>query len=214
MARAPRIDVPGLPVHAVLRGHNRDDCFLDDTDRGVFLAYLADAARHWDCAVHSYVLMTNHVHLLVTAHAKGALSGLMHSTARRYSRFFNRRRARSGSLYESRFRSSPVASDRYFLACMRYIELNPVRAGMVALPAHYQWSSFRANASGAPSGLVLPHETYLALGSNGESRAAAYRSLFDEPVSTGEVARIRRDVRPKPRGRPSPKQPENNLVIF
>jgi putative transposase len=191
MARLPRIDVPGLPQHLIIRGNNR--CvFLDgDVERYLFLKFLGDAAVMRDCDLHAYVLMSNHVHLLATGHCHGELSAMMQSVGRRFARFFNLRHERTGTLFEGRFKSSPVDTDRYFLTCMRYIESNPVRAGMVDHPGQWPWSSFRQNAGGCPSGLLTAHAVYSGLGVDPAARAAAYAALFDQPISHKDLEAIR-----------------------
>ena len=191
MPRPPRIDVPGLPQHLYARGHNRTDCFRSELDRTVFLRYLKEELEARAC-VHAYVQMTNHVHFLVTGHEEGALSRLMQHLGRRYCRYVNRAYDRSGALYEGRFKSSLVESETYFLECMRYIELNPVRAGLVDHPSKYRWSSYAENARGEPRGLITPHQEYLRLGRDGASRAAAYRALVEQPLDLRRVAEIRR----------------------
>jgi putative transposase len=201
----------------VLRGHDRQACFFEDMDRHVFLGYLGEAAETTECDLHAYVLMSNHMHFLVTSRAARGLSRLMHHSARRYSAYVNRRRRRSGSLYEGRFRSCPIRSDRYFLSCMRYIETNPVRAGMCASAGDYKWSSYRANSSGAPTGLITPHPVYQGLGHSREARAAAYVGLFLDPPDDAMLRRFREGLAPRPRGRPrktgEPAE-EINLVLF
>ena len=204
-------------MHTVLRGHDRQPCFFEDMDRRVFLKYLGDAAVRTSCDLHAYVLMTNHVHFLVSGREHGSVSRLMHSVARRYSVYINRKQRRSGSLYEGRFRSDPVAHSTYFLACMRYIELNPVRAGLASHPSQYPWSSFGSNATGEPSGLLVAHSEYLGLGGTRERRAAAYLRLFGQPISTECLEALRRGVRPASRGRPTRADTaprEKNLVLF
>ena len=146
MARQPRIDLKGVPQHLIQRGNNRLACFFDDNDRYRYLEWLAVAAAKYGGAVHAYVLMTNHVHLLATGHEKGALGRMMQSLGRRYVRYVNSRYRRSGTLWEGRYKSSLVDSDQYLLTCYRYIELNPVRAFLVTTPGDYRWSSFNCNA--------------------------------------------------------------------
>lgn len=192
MPRPPRIDVPGLPQHLYARGHNKTDCFRSELDRTVFLKYLKEELAAGACEVHAYVLMTNHVHFLVTGHEEGALSKLMQHLGRRYCRYVNRSYHRSGALYEGRFKSSLVESEAYFLECMRYVELNPVRAGMVAHPSQYRWSSYRENALGEPKGLLVPHWEYQRLGRDAASRGAAYRALVEQPLDLRRIAEIRR----------------------
>src|SRR2546422_6579877 len=161
MPPSPRIDVPGFPQHLIARGNNRGPCFFNDRDRRVFLKYLGEACVIHECDVHALVLMTNHVHLLATGKRPGSISRTMQSVERRYSRYVNSAYGRTGTLYDGRFKSSIVETGAYFLACMRYIELNPVRAGMVAMPADFAWSSFRQNSSGLPKGLITAHAEYL-----------------------------------------------------
>ncbi|RYG38599.1 MAG: transposase [Burkholderiales bacterium] len=195
MARLPRPDLPGIPQHIVQRGNNRLPCFLDDEDRQRYLQLLLEALGRFGCRLHAYVLMDNHVHLLMTPGEAGAVSRLMHAFARNYAGLFNHRHGRSGTLWEGRYKSCLVDSDGYFLACSRYIELNPVRAWMVAEPADHPWSSHRANAGGAYDPLLSAHSCYLALGPDPESRAAAYRSLFEQALPDEMVGEIRRYLR-------------------
>ncbi|HUP29766.1 MAG TPA: transposase [Usitatibacter sp.] len=183
-----------MPQHLILRGNNRCAILEQDVERHVFLKFLCDAAVMRDCDVHAYVLMTNHVHLLVTGHCHGEVSAMMQSIGRRFARFFNLRHARTGTLFEGRFKSSLVETDRYFLTCMRYIESNPVRAGLVRHAGDWPWSSFRQNAGGSPSGLLTPHETYRGLGSEAPERAAAYLRLFEQAISLRELEVIRNSV--------------------
>ena len=148
MPRRPRIHLPGQPIHLVQRGHNRDACFFADEDFLAYLEWLAEALKKSGCALHAYVLMTNHVHLLVTPPSAEALPQLVMSLGRRYVQYINRKYKRTGTLWDSRYKSSLVHADDYLLLYQRYIELNPVRAGMVDDPARYRWSSYRANGLG------------------------------------------------------------------
>lgn len=191
MARLPRPDFVGIPQHVVQRGNNRLPCFLDDEDRQRYLQCLLDALARFDCRLHAYVLMDNHVHLLLTPDEAGGVSRLMHTFARNYAGLFNRRHGRTGTLWEGRYKACLVDSDGYFLACSRYIELNPVRAWIAAEPTEYPWSSCRANAGGVFDPLLTPHGCYLALGSDRSVREAAYRHLFDEALPAALVAEIR-----------------------
>ena len=154
----------------VVRGVDRRACFRAAGDYDACLDDLMHGAGKSDCAIHAYVLMTNHVHLLVTGSMPGSVSRLMQRVGRRYVHRFNASWFRTGTLFEGRFRASLVESDRYLLTCMRYIELNPVRAGMVASATDYRWSSVHANAGSRPDRLVTPHERYRALGSNDGGR--------------------------------------------
>ncbi|MEM9531369.1 MAG: transposase [Pseudomonadota bacterium] len=191
MARLPRLDVPGIPQHVVQRGVDRGICFGDDLDRETYLASLSDATQATGVAIHAYVLMTNHVHLLATSPAKGALSDMMQRLGRRYVRRFNSRYVRTGTLWEGRFRSSLVDSQTYLLQCYRYIDLNPVRASMVATPAEYAWSSALHNITGAIDPLITPHDQYQALGANREDRARRYRALIDDLLTPTQMEAIR-----------------------
>lgn len=195
MPRPNRIDIPGAPQHLWARGNNRLPCFFRDQDRRIYLRYLEEAATDSESEVYAFVLMTNHVHLLAAGRKGGAISRMMQSVGRRYARYVNDTHGRTGALYEGRFRSSLVQTERYFLTCMRYIELNPVRAGMVGSPGQYAWSSFSQNALGAPRGWLAAHPEYLRLGKDAEERAAAYRDLFSRPISDEDMAAIRVHVR-------------------
>lgn len=179
-------------MHLIQRGNDRQECFRADSDFRLYLEWLRDYAGDAGCRVHAYVLMSNHVHLLLTAERASAASEMMKALGQRYVRHFNRKYGRTGTLWEGRFRSCPTQTESYFLTCQRYIELNPVRAGMVAHPAHYRWSSHRANAHGAADELVDPHEVYRALGVDPASRQAAWREMFREEIASGVVDMIRR----------------------
>lgn len=157
----------------------------------MFKDCITAAIRRTDCQIHAYVLMTNHVHLLVSQPQSGAIGRLMQSAGGSYVRYFNDRLARTGTLWEGRYRATVINSDEYLFTCCRYIEENPVRAGMVSAPAAYQWSSFVANALGAEDSLVTPHERYLALGRSARSRQRAYRALFDDTLERSALAAIR-----------------------
>jgi putative transposase len=191
MARLPRIDVPGVPQHLIIRGNNRSTLFRDDADRCIFLQLVEKALQACACDLHAYVLMTNHVHLLATGHLPGELSEMMQRVGRKFARLVNIRWDRTGTLFEGRFRSSLVQTEAYLFTCMRYIELNPVRAGIVRHPKEFGWSSYRQNASGEPVELLTPHELYLQLGPTPGERAAAYRGLVESGVSDADLDRIR-----------------------
>ena len=191
MARLPRNVVPGLPVHVIQRGNNRQAVFFADSNYRLYLDSLRMAVERAGCAVHAYVLMTNHVHLLVTPSAAQGLSRLMQSVGRRYVRYVNGMYKRTGTLWEGRFKSAVVDSDRYLLTCMRYIEMNPVRAGMVGAPGEYRWSSYAVNALGGSNSLITPHPLYEALGNDTHARRAAYQGLFGDDAGADELAVIR-----------------------
>lgn len=192
MPRRARIALPNVPVHLIQRGNNRQSCFFADEDYRRYLDWLAEYSVKSGCRVHAYVLMTNHVHLLISSDRADAGGALMKSLGQRYVQYVNRVYRRSGTLWEGRFRSCPVQEEDYLLGCQRYIELNPVRASMVAHPAEYRWSSYRANAQGDADALVQPHPLYAALGNDAVDRQAAYRELFRYELEPGLVDEIRR----------------------
>ncbi len=192
MPRRARIALPNVPIHVIQRGNNRQPCFFADEDYHRYLDWLSEYASKTGCRVHAYVLMTNHVHLLLSADYADAGGALMKSLGQRYVQYVNRVYQRSGTLWEGRFRSCPVQEEDYFLGCQRYIELNPVRANMAAHPADYRWSSYRANAQGETDTLVQPHPLYTALGGDAASRQAAYRELFRYALEPGLLDKIRR----------------------
>jgi len=177
MARLPRLTWPGLVHHVVWCGHNRQAVFLDDADRQVFLDTLADVARREAVQVHAWVLLDDALHLLLTPTREGGLSRLMQSLGRSYVRHFNQRHGRSGTLWEGRYRSNLIESERYLLACMVYIDLNPVRAGMVEQPQDYRWSSHRHCIGQANDKCVTPHALFWGLGNTPFAREAAYAEL-------------------------------------
>lgn len=191
MPRRPRRCPPGIPVHVVHRGNNRQAIFTGDTDIIAYANWLREASEKSGVDIHAWVFMTNHVHLLVTPGVANAVSRCMQFLGRHYVRYFNRRYERSGTLFDGRFRSSLVQTGRYYLACQRYIELNPVRAGLAADPADYQWSSYRAHALGQEPAMWKPHAEYLALGATSAAREAVWRQFFAEPLSAQVVTDIR-----------------------
>ncbi|MBC8007383.1 MAG: transposase [Prolixibacteraceae bacterium] len=191
MPRQPRLHLPGFPLHVIQRGNNRSPCFFADDDCAAYLDWLRRAAVKLDCAIHAYVLMTNHVHLLVTPGQAGAVSTLMQSLGRRYVQYVNHTYRRSGTLWEGRYLASAVHADAYLLKCMRYIELNPVRAGMVEQPGDFKWSSFRHNGLGRLDRMVTEHGIYSALGPDPEARQQAYRALFRVQLDDEVLAEIR-----------------------
>jgi len=192
MPRPPRVVLPGHALHLVQRGNNRGPCFVDDRDRMRFLTALHHSSVDARCPVHAYVLMKNHIHLLVTAGEARAPARLMQALARSYVRHFNARHGRTGTLWEGRYRSSLIDAERYFLQCSRYIEMNPVRAGLVSEPGAYRWSSFASNAHGQPNAVVRRHAVYLSLGRWESTRREAYRALFETPLDSLVLDAIRR----------------------
>jgi putative transposase len=191
VARLPRIEFADIPQHVVQRGNDRQPCFLSDPDYRRYLRGLQEASLDHECRIHAYVLMTNHVHLLVTPATVGGVSRMMQHLGRSYVSYFNTSHHRTGTLWEGRFKSNLVDSERYLLACYRYIELNPVRAAMVEAPDAYHWSSYAHNALGEPNALVAPHPIYLALGFDDASRQLAYRDLVRHALSDDDLQAIR-----------------------
>jgi len=178
MARLPRICLPGIPQHIIQRGNNRQPCFAGDEDFAAYAHWLDEYARKYEVAIHAWVFMTNHVHLLATPKTEDGISRLMQTLGRHYVRYFNYTYKRSGTLWEGRFKSCVVDAENYLLICQRYIELNPVRANMAAHPGDYRWSSYRANGQGKETKLWTPHAAYQALGTSANERAQAYRELL------------------------------------
>ena len=233
MARLPRYFVEGQPQHIIQRGNNREPIFADDADYYFYYECLQKAAEQHGLTIHSYVLMTNHVHLLATPDSEQSIGKTLQSLGRRYVQYFNYTYERTGTLWEGRYKATLIDSERYLLTCMRYIELNPVRAGMVKHPLDYTWSSYAANARGEEDELVVPHDLYRRLGRSHAARQRAYRQLFRSSLGKGELDAIRaatntgwvlgndrfrekierlsgRRTSPKPRGRPRKAAEDDN----
>ena len=191
MARQPRFVLPGQPQHVIQRGNNRTVIFADEADYLCYLQMLTDASNRHGCKIHAYVLMPNHVHLLVTPESGQGISRVMQSLGRRYVQYFNYRYQRTGTLWEGRYKATLVDTEQYLLTCYRYIELNPVRAGMIGHPADYRWSSFRHNALGQPDALITCHKIYQALGPDDIQRQQRYRALFEQVIDPKIVEGIR-----------------------
>lgn len=223
MARLPRFDVPGHPQHVIQRGNNRSIIFVGDEDYEFYMTKLGEACKRYQCDLHAYVLMTNHVHLLMTPHLKGGIGKVMQMLGRYYVQYFNYQYNRTGTLWEGRYKATVLDSEQYLLSCSRYIELNPVRADMVNHPADYPWSSYHFNALGVSNSLIKAHTIYIALGRRAASRQSAYRALFEHQIPERTMDEIRaatnkswalgnekfleqieeltqRQVQPKPRG--------------
>ena len=183
-----------MASHVIHRGNNRGACFTRPADREFYLGLLQEVAPEEACSIHAYVLMTNHVHILATPRDRDGLSRMMKRVAQRYAARFNRLRKRTGSFWEGRFRSSLVDTARYLLTCSRYIELNPVRAGLASHPRHHPWSSYRANAEGEPSLFLSPHPVYLQLGKSARERRRRYRGLVASGVTEEELIKIREAI--------------------
>ncbi|MBJ7536173.1 transposase [Marinomonas transparens] len=190
MPRKPRFFLPNIPVHVVQRGASRAPVFFEEEDYKAYAFWMKEAAQQYQVAIHAFVLMTNHVHILLTAQSGTGVSQFMQHIGRRYVPFVNHKYGRSGSIWEGRFKSSLVQSDRYFLAVMRYIELNPVRAQMVEHPVLYPWSSFHHNSGAKQFSFITPHSSYNVLGRNLEERTHNYLSLFEHHQETSESVSI------------------------
>ncbi len=191
MARKPRFNLPGVPQHVVQRGNNREPCFYAVGDYYRYLDYLHDAATKNHAVIHAYVLMTNHVHLLVTPGEDYSITHMMQDLGRKYVRYINRTHSRTGTLWEGRFKANLVDSEAYLLTCMRYIEMNPVRAGIVNSPGEYRWSSYAKNAQGRSDKIIETHPLYLALGNTNLQRRHTYRELFRYHPDETQVHAIR-----------------------
>jgi putative transposase len=234
MARQPRLELPGVPVHVIQRGNNRGLCFCVDADRRLYLRCLTEAANRHECAVHAYVLMPNHVHLLVTPRAAGGVAETMQDVGRRYVRLFNTSHGRTGTLWEGRYKANLIDSEGYLLTCHRYIELNPVRARLVADPLQYRWSSHRHYALGVRDPLITRYAIFDRLAEHESERRRSFLTLFREPIAAATIERIRltakqgwalgseqflnqvevalgRSARPPKRGRPSKKLIRSSL---
>lgn len=191
MARLPRFCLPGIPQHIIQRGNNRQVCFAADEDFSAYAYWLNEYSKKYRVTVHAWVFMTNHVHLLVTPETKDGISKLMQALGRYYVRYFNYTYKRTGTLWEGRFKSCLIDAENYLLVCQRYIELNPVRAGMVLAPGDYRWSSYQANGLGRNIEMLSPHIIYQKLDNTIEERTSAYRQLFIGHLDSNMHTQIR-----------------------
>jgi len=191
MPRLPRYSPPGVPHHVIQRGNNRCACFALDADYRFFRDCLSAACEKHGCRLHAYVFMTNHAHLLLTPSTNTAIAQVMQSVGRRYVGHFNSTYLRTGTLWEGRYKATVIEAESYLVACYRYIELNPVRAGLAEDPRRYPWSSYGANAFGERDPLISPHEVYTRLGRHDAARQAVYRGFFDIPLDETTVTTIR-----------------------
>jgi len=191
MARLQRYAPANIPQHLIQRGNNRQVCFGRNEDFSAYSGWLHDGLKKYEVKCHGWVFMTNHVHLLCTPSTDTAISSLMQFLGRKYVRYFNGLYQRTGTLFEGRFKSCPVQTDRYFINCLKYIELNPVRAGMVKDPAEYHWSSYQANGLGKRIKLWTPHSEYLGLGHTDEARQQQHRLLVKQEIESDLVDDIR-----------------------
>lgn len=194
MPRKPRFYLPGVPAHVIQRGNNRQATFFSDEDYQAFLKWLKEGADKHGCSIHAYVLMTNHFHLLVTPKARESISRMIQFVGRNYVTYVNHTYGRSGTLWEGRHKGCIIDGESYMLACSRYIELNPVRAGMVKTPGEYRWSSYRGNAHGEATEILGQHNLYLALGTTNKTRQFAYRELFRNTPDSDQLHSIRATV--------------------
>ncbi|QNP49839.1 transposase [Diaphorobacter aerolatus] len=190
MARLPRLTLPGYPHHVIQRGNNRQPIFLDAADREVMWGLLCQYAREQQVAVHAYVLMDNHLHLLATPQVERGLTLLMQAVGRRYVRYFNQRHGRSGTLWEGRYRNTLIQAERHLLPCMAYLDLNPVRNGLCSDPAEFRWSSHGHYIGLRSDRLITPHPLYWDLGNTPFARDEAYAALVREGVSATEQRAI------------------------
>jgi putative transposase len=191
MARQGRYFLANQPLHVIQRGNNREPVFFHADDYRRYSEWLAEVAADHDCTVHAYVLMSNHVHLLVTPGGTNSLPRTIQSLGRLYVRYVNRSYRRTGTLWEGRYRACPIDSDEYFFACCRYIEMNPVRAGMVAHPKDYAWSSYRAHAEGKRDPLAAESPIFRRLGGTAAERQKAYRGFFKQALEQSFVDALR-----------------------
>jgi putative transposase len=194
MARLARYFLEGHAQHIIQRGNNRELIFADTLDYHFYLECLLEAADVYGIDIHAYVLMTNHVHILCTPQAKNSIGKTLQSIGRRYVGYFNYTYKRTGTLWEGRYKATLIDSEQYLLTCMRYIELNPVRAKMVSHPVDYPWSSYSANADGKENPLVKSHDLYCQLGRSTLERRTAYRQLFRSAVCDADLEAIRKNT--------------------
>lgn len=192
MPRRPRLYIPGIPAHIVQRGNNREPCFFCDFDYQLYLETLGQGLNRYAVRCHAYVLMTNHVHLLLTPSTENGISQLMAYLGKKYVTYINKTYRRTGTLWEGRHKSSLIEAENYLLRCYRYIEMNPVRAGMVFRPDDYPWSSYNHNAWARWSKIINEHALYIELGRNIEKRQHNYRALFDTDSNDIDIQEIRR----------------------
>ena len=191
MARKLRYMLPDLPCHIVQRGVNRQHCFLHSQDYSTYLRILAQSLKKYDVKLYAYVLMGNHVHLLMQSGTEQGIPCVMQQLGAAYARYFNLSQNRSGALFEGRYHASLIDSERYLLACYCYIELNPVRAGIVSSPADYHWSSYQANALGKDISFLSVAPEYLSLGQSSLQRRSAYEALCQQSANVDEVQQLR-----------------------
>ena len=194
MPRKPRYYIPDIPAHIIHRGINHQDCFFAQDDYQTYLQYLGRACKYFRCYLHAYALMTNHVHILMTPTTEDGVSRVMHSVGCRYGRYINMVYRRTGTLWGGRHKASLVQNHYYLFTCYKYIESNPVRAGMVNHPRDYPWSSYQLNAEGAANPIIQAHPNYISLGNNDTERQTIYCDLFREGLEDSELKAIRNAI--------------------
>ncbi len=191
MPRKPRFYLPGVPAHVMQRGHNRNNIFFENKDYREYLKILKKVSDLYKCQIHAYVLMSNHVHLLVTPEQKNSISLMFQSIGRLYVNYINKTYHRSGTLWEGRHKGSIIDTENYFMTCMKYIELNPVRAEIVSDPIDYPWSSYTANGYNKPNAIITKHQLYLSIASSEVNRVEIYRNLFKRTIEKDTLKDIR-----------------------
>jgi len=186
--------LPGIPSHVVQRGNDRNPCFFEDENYLFYLHCLKDACERYDVVIHAYVLMTNHIHLLMTPSTEYGISRVMQLLGNRYVQYVNKKYGKTGTLWEGRHKASLVDAEQYLLTCYRYIEMNPVRANMVDHPGDYRWSSYQYHATGNPVSFIKDHEVFLRIASSPEERMYHYRELFRTGLDARDVHDVRKAV--------------------
>ena len=194
MSRRTRVYVEGLTVHVTHRGNNKMPTFRAEADFLTFLWFLRFVTAKYRLRVHAYALMSNHFHIMITPESASGLSRGMQSLGRRYVRYFNDRYERTGTLWEGRYRSALIVDERHWLTCLRYVEMNPVRAGLVQVPEAYRWSSYRTHAFGERDALVAPHALYEALASAADRRQEAWRQICAPPLQAEQLEALRKSI--------------------
>lgn len=190
MARLPRLVIANQAHHVIQRGNDRQTIFRDDSDYLAFLAWLREGSRQFKVAIHAYVLMPNHLHLLASPSDQEGLGRMMQWIGRHYVPYFNRKYDRVGTLWQGRYKATVIDSERYFMTCSRYIELNPVRASLAAGPGDYLWSSYLHHIGAQPDSIITDHALYWALGNTPFQREAAYKALVEQALTSEEVSTL------------------------
>ncbi|MDB5772025.1 MAG: transposase [Burkholderia sp.] len=190
MARLPRLIVPNQPHHVIQHGNDRQQIFRDAADHAIFLNWLREASRQFKVAIHAYALMPDHLHLLATPSDESGLGRMMQWIGRHYVPYFNQKYGRSGTLWQGRYKATVIESERYFMACSAYIELNPVRTGLTYAPQDYPWTSYAHHVGIHLNPVITDHALYWALGNTPFSREAAYRNLLEQGLTADEVLAV------------------------